>query len=480
MRVRRVSRIWTPLALVALAAGCGQEAPELPREPYLVRDIEPGLLGSVPSALTEHAGALYFAAEEREHGRELWRTDGTDKGTVMVRDIAAGRDSSAPQELFSFRRALLFSAVKGSLGRELWGSDGSEAGTLLVADLYPGSFFVRGEEFGNSSSPRLLARLPFGVLLRAFSRDTRHALWRSDGSSNGTLPLRSLAPRAVVELDGVFYFAPEDPLAGSLLPELWRTDGTASGTWLVRNFPREAPLRFASVTGLAAAGGRLYFSADDGLHGIEPWTSDGTTAGTRLLLDIHAALDVPSSRPLGSAARAFTELGARVVFAAGESLHGTEPWVTDGTTGGTRLIKDINAGAAGSVVGSFVRLGDALVFAAGDGRSGIELWRTDGTAAGTTLVRDIRPGPQSSAPHSLMAAGGRVWFAADDGEHGYELWSSDGTEAGTALVRDVNPGPVGSLNLFPEGPALAFRTHLFVALNDGLHGRELWAVPLPR
>jgi ELWxxDGT repeat protein len=33
-------------------------------------------------------GTLFFVAEDQDHGRELWRSDGTAAGTMLVRDIA--------------------------------------------------------------------------------------------------------------------------------------------------------------------------------------------------------------------------------------------------------------------------------------------------------------------------------------------------------------------------------------------------------
>src|SRR4051812_37257429 len=71
------------------------------------------------------------------------------------------------------------------------------------------------------------------------------------------------------------------------------------------------------------------FNADDGVHGHEPWVTDGTADSTRLLVDIN-----PGS--VGSFPSRSTPLGdGRAVFSADDGVHGTELWITDGTSGGT-------------------------------------------------------------------------------------------------------------------------------------------------
>jgi ELWxxDGT repeat protein len=97
-------------------------------------------------------------------------------------------------------------------------------------------------------------------------------------------------------------------------------------------------------------------------------------------------------------------MGIRLVFGANEGSTGRELWVTDGTTAGTTLLKDINPGPGSSGRESFVALGDGrLVFSADDGNTGSELWVTDGTTVGTTLLKDINPGPGSSSPRDFAA-----------------------------------------------------------------------------
>jgi ELWxxDGT repeat protein len=104
-----------------------------------VKDINPST-GSLVSDLTVFGAALYFSADDGVSGPELWKSDGTEAGTVRVKDInTAPGAGSAPNALTVFNGALYFSANDGVTGRELWKTDGTDAGTTQVKDLCPGS-----------------------------------------------------------------------------------------------------------------------------------------------------------------------------------------------------------------------------------------------------------------------------------------------------------------------------------------------------
>jgi ELWxxDGT repeat protein len=88
--------------------------------------------------LTVVGGTLFFNATDGASGFELWKSDGTEVGTVQVKDITPGPAGSY-QELADVGGALFLSASDGASGFELWGSDGTEAGTVRVRDIYPGA-----------------------------------------------------------------------------------------------------------------------------------------------------------------------------------------------------------------------------------------------------------------------------------------------------------------------------------------------------
>ena len=223
---------------------------------------------------------------------------------------------------------------------------------------------------------------------------------------------------------------------------------------------------------------RTYFAGNDGEIGTELWVSDGTTEGTQLLLEINPTItEYYDNLPNGSYPGNFVEFQDKLYFSANNQENGTELWVTDGTSEGTELVVDINPGTytnffTGEVEGdggfptNIVEFKGKLYFSGNGEESGRELWVTDGTSEGTQLIKDINPGniyvrtlqygyiplPIGSAPSQLTEFNDKLYFTAEvggrqdlpsseiTGETGRELWVTDGTTAGTILVADINPG----------------------------------------
>jgi hypothetical protein len=398
--------------------------------PRLVKDIATGDTVFGPQDLTALGNLLYFTAEDGISGRELWKSDGTAAGTVRVRDIKTGNSSSFRDErdedenqLVVVGSTLFFVAKDDRHGRELWKSDGTEAGTVLVKDIRSGD---------EDSDPTNL--MLFGNTLYFRADDgSGMELWKSDGTETGTQRVKNINPGSVGSfpygLTGVgntLYFVAFDSDSGE---ELWKTNGTEAGTVRVKDIHTDFMGAYPEY--LTVMGNTLYFTADDMIRGRELWKSDGTEVGTDLVKDINFGY-------MGSDPEELTVIGNTLYFTADGTLGGRELWKSDGTEIGTVLVKDINRGIDSSLPSYLTAVGNKLFFTARDPLGGEELWTSDGTTAGTVRVKDIRPGNNGSNPYLGAVLGNTLFFAANDGTTGDELWASDGTEAGTFRVADLN------------------------------------------
>ena len=177
----------------------------------------------------------------------------------------------------------------------------------------------------------------------------------------------------------------------------------------------------------------MFFAATEDKHGPGLWVTDGTSGGTRLVKEFAPSMDWQSSPLL------LTELGGRLLFFRNTPFDRngtsfTELWTSDGTGAGTQRLRELGSGSS---PGRWVRAGNTLYFVFQDAEHGTELWRTDGTSAGTTLVKDILPGPESTNPTSFVVRGTSLFFIAGLSGRERELWRTDGSEAGTVRVREL-------------------------------------------
>src|SRR5207247_10380157 len=126
-----------------------------------------------------------------------------------------------------------------------------------------------------------------------------------------------------------------------------------------------------------------------------------------------------------SSPRQFVEAGGIVFFTADDGVNGIELWRTDGTPAGTMLVKDIDP-LASSRPSSLVDFNGTLFFAASYFSAGQKLFQSDGTAAGTVPVKDVNvPGRTDAAISAITVVGSALFFVVNRIDTRAELWMSD-------------------------------------------------------
>lgn len=430
--------------------------------------------------------ALMFASSGEEEADTPTEEPLGPPAAYLVKDInpnPAIRDGSSAPFDFSpgkfvggtLGEMLLFSRDDGVNGGELWVSDGTEVGTYLLKDLDPSP--VGADDIG-SGLPKNFENLDGKLVFTAMD-----ALWTTDGTANGTqvafefdqLP-NNFDHKILMETlnkntaNEILWFIAQDDVHGA---EMWVSDGTVAGTSIVKDIgPGSGGISIIDGNDDYQVDGRdvIFLSLSDGTHGYEPWITDGTSAGTFLLKDINPNGD---SNP-----NSFGAVSGSFYFSADNGSIGEELWVTDGTEAGTRLVADINQTTpdASSSPGGFFQVGGKTLFFADDGIHGLELWTTDGTEQGTQLFLDLNAGVEDGSDGvavSDLIFNGRALFIGNDGQTGLELWATDGTVAGTELFKDINSTSIGasmSYSDFDDG----FRGGFLFTADDGVNGEELW------
>ena len=415
---------------------------------HLLLDINPGPTSSQPSSRILYKNRMLFSADDGTSGRELWITDGTAAGTHLVKDINPGAAASNPGYFVAFGGSVYFSALGG-----LWKTDGTEAGTVKIAAVPARNLAVAGSQ----------------LFFEGITAATGWELWVSDGSDTGTHMVIDLLPGTKGGVDSIYSALGPAPLGNQVLfaandgehgREMWISDGTPSGTRMVRDFvPGAKGMWDTGFAFITALGNRAYFSASDAEHGQELWVTDGTDAGTALFADATPG-------PASTSPFVFTVTGGKLYFLGGGTpLVSPWLWVTDGTAGGTHVVsKAFGVASNFNSTTTLWPVNGKVYFAGQTPLTGSEPWVSDGTDAGTRMIANLAPDrAPSSNPFMLTAAGNLLFFIATEGTLSSStniaessLWRTDGTAAGTFKLLETGQAPgtltpaAGPLVFFPS------------------------------
>ncbi|MEO6949422.1 MAG: T9SS type A sorting domain-containing protein [Ginsengibacter sp.] len=241
-----------------------------------------GLFANLFFQMIPFNNKLFLSVADVGMNIELWSTDGTT--TKLVKEINPGPNGSVPLLLSSviLNNKLIFMASSDASGFELWSTDGSEVGTTLIKDINTNP--------GEGSDPTLM---PVFIDFDYSSPD-----YQSMDFYNRT-----------ANFNGYIFFSADDGSSGL---QLWKTNGTTAGT---------IPVKILNPGADGVGGSYIYtasgivFSGNDGTNGMEPWFSDGTEANTKPIANIN-----PS--PMGDADPGFLFIWKGDIYLSADNGNG--------------------------------------------------------------------------------------------------------------------------------------------------------------
>lgn len=357
-----------------------------------------------------------------------------------VKDINP-HGSAHPIRLIAQDQGIYFAARAGG-ETALWRSDGTEQGTILVK-----SFGSNSIENPVGSSPWAMAGSNLYL-----TTDFPSAVWRSDGTEAGTVQLPGPPecdyPHMLTAVgNSIFFFA----------------DG--AGDWLC---VAGEPSRKVSYVGPdnprdAVPGKSLLFFMTGGKIGV----SDGTGVGTKIF-------DTPFVTTGGSSSMATID---DILFFEGciSSYYDCELWKLAEGGGAPQLVLDIEPGNGSSNPRGLFAMNDSVYFNATTEALGPRLWKSDGSAAGTEPIAAVQMCADTDFARITTAVlDNRLYFPGYVEESRCELWVTDGTTQGTQMVKDILAQQYGLNSSYPNH-LTAGKSFVFFTAIDGTHGQELWA-----
>jgi len=373
----------------------------------------------------ELGGNHYFAGTTAALGTELYRTDGTALGTYLVADTTPGAASTGPCMLTSYLGDLFF-VDSDNPTRQLYRMSSATGAVTSLGVVGDADY-----DFGDARMVVVGGKLLF------IGKDAAegYELWSSDGTAAGTGPLKALSPgtgssqiRHLLANDsGTFAVFLVEQAGGAR--SVWTTDGTSAGTQQVATTVSIATPIDTVPAWTARFGNDLLFIQVDA-QGAHLVRTDGVSVQTL-------------ATPGGSISLARTALyNGELHFSAGSVAAGVEVWKTDGTPAGTQLVVDVRSGAPPSNPTHFAVANGKLFFIAETNALGRELLAWDGA---NLVTLDIQPGAEpafylySDVVQEVAATSAGVFFRPSLLGAPSRLYFSDGTLAGTGMVGAADP-----------------------------------------
>ncbi len=446
-------------------------------------DVATGSSIGTPRKFIEYNNQLYFTAigsNVSGIGDELYVTNGTQTGTQLVSNINPSFGaSSTPENLTVYNNELYFSAFTNANGRELYKTNGTTV--TLVKDIAIGT----EDGIQNSNFIELNGFLYF------FAQDTAGTgfdLWRTDGTTNGTVKMVNLNSNSIAgdklyfkKLNNELYFLAQDMNDITIGIELYKYNPTNNTVSLVIDvvagngqtsiilygfftvfdnklfFVADSKLRYtdgittsivtngatnlSGYSKLKVLNNQLIFianSSNNGSQDIYKCTYDNALSNYKidLVYNFTQAANLPfASSTSDDGLEVFTEVNNKLYFAARESSSPNvgvvfQIYATDGTT--TNVTVPITYTGSPSVrpIYYITAVQGKLYYQSSGTNSPDQLWEANPTTGIYTQLTNYTPQsniPEQVSTRSMFVFKNELYFEAQKIGDGYKLWKINNT-----------------------------------------------------
>jgi ELWxxDGT repeat protein len=401
---------------------------------------------------------IVFSRHTPEHGKEIWVSNGDKNNARLLLDIIPGPTGSDPEvELgYEIDDLVYFKANRN----QIWRTDGTIEGT------YP--------MFNNGLIVNPFELVKAGQFLYFRSEGK---LWKMQSTPNSESLVTTVQTLNFSEISGLVKLDDDEILFNGKLSltgkwGIYRSNGVRIE--LVRdintathpNASSSSNLEYAQMTIPKNIGGTIYFIGYSSEFQGELWKTDGTFAGTVMVKDIS----VNNTNPFRQSTihKIFNKIGNNVYFSANDGLNGIELWKTSELTGNTEMIADINVGNNNNFgPDSFTEVNNTIYFTQNTSETpgNTQIWKTNGTEAGTIQITSLPTGYLSL--EELFYKNNIIYFSLYSPALGMELWKLNTIDDTYSLVADIATGTAGS---GPGGFVELNDSIYFSASSDGTLG----------
>lgn len=442
--------------------------------------IASGNDSSNPMFFSEYNGELYFNARGTNVsgiGNELYKTNGTQAGTILVMNLNPNfSGSSYPSNFTVFNGELYFTADDGVNGRELFKTDGTTI--TLVKDINVGS--------GSSSnhSDNMMAMLEENGFLYFFAEDTSgtgYDLWKTDGTEAGTIKVSELNTNEVTGLNLNFkklgnslYFVYTD--SNTSHKEIYKYEPLSSNQTSVLNvYPSNNSSGYGYLTIFdnklfAVADGKIYYT-NGATNGFVFLGTNGITAFNKLTVLNDELFFFGNSSTNGN------QDVYKCFYNPAENDYRVQ-LVYDFNDGGSGFLNPLPGSLSDNGIPYFTSLNNKLYFTAREQSSpngGLvyQIYETDGTTTQIAIPITHSGSPSSRPIYWITANNNKLYFLMSGDNSPEQLWEAN-PDDGMFTQLSSYTGPITQPRQIFTRPLKSWNNNIYVEGITTAEGYELW------